>query len=182
MGWLIEQEGGWGHEGWTAWITPDGLLSGTSSNAGIHIVGDDDVERVTPWAHVAGWQAVCECGWSGPRWERADALTTSPHLDPEVVQLRDGRTIDDTAHEAWQAHVAPLVVGAATRDALDDASAALNAWIDQERQAAETQMGAPVGSPAGALAATRYQDALSAWRVATDGLSAVRRLLPHRPA
>jgi hypothetical protein len=61
------------------------------------------------WPDVVAWQAVCQCGWVGQRWEKA---TTIPGeyggQDPSDAYLPDGTTVEDQAEQAWAAHVEPL--------------------------------------------------------------------------
>lgn len=128
MGWIPNDEALQGtHEGWAAYRAPDGRLSGTSSAAGFHIERSDaddatakawqegrpptdaETHDFIPWADLVGWQAACECSWTGPIWRRDQTIAGQyGGDDPEDAYLPDGRTVDAAALEAWQAHVAPL--------------------------------------------------------------------------
>lgn len=149
MGWMVEA-GGEAHEGYVAWLAPDGRATGGSRLDGVVFMNprwaygaDESVEPfdlTVPWAEVTGWRVQCECGWRGTTWQRDEATNDDPteeQLDADHMLLPDGRTLEDVGHEEWKQHVQPLTAAesvrsasAAARDAvaaLDEAVAAARA-------------------------------------------------------
>lgn len=126
MGWVPHDEALAGvHEGWAAWVAPDGRLSGSSTAAGFLVARPDTATATTrqrvqpqtveesqdliPWADLVGWQAACACGWTGLSWRRAETIPGRHNgEDPDDAHLPDGHTVDTAALEAWQAHIEPL--------------------------------------------------------------------------
>ena len=128
MGWIPNDDALVGeHEGYAAYMAPDGRLSGTSSAAGFltrradadavvakawragRTPTDEDIYDLIPWADLVGWQAACECGWIGLSWRRDQTIPGKyDGVDSEDAYLPDGSTVDDAAREAWEAHIAPF--------------------------------------------------------------------------
>ena len=131
------------HEGWAAYMAPDGRLSGHSGSAGFYVRRPDadavaakawregrsptseEIDDLIPWAELAGWQAACSCTWTGPSWRR-DQTLPGRHDDeePDDAYLPDGRTVDDLALEAWRAHIEPLEAPGRVRAAAEAYAAA----------------------------------------------------------
>ena len=129
MGWIIEEEGLYeAHEGYAAYVAPDGRLTGASNGVGILIDRADadqaarrawragrppansEMYDTVPWADLAGWQAACSCGWTGTRWDRAGAIVghVGAVVDEENSWLPDGRSVYDATEAEWLEHVNPL--------------------------------------------------------------------------
>jgi hypothetical protein len=133
MGWIIDLPGMYGHEGWPAFRTGDGRIWGSSNRDGVLRMLDDGTDEHVPWSEVVGWQVACECGWTGPTWDRSATLPgTYEGHDAEDAHLVNGSTVEDEAHAAWREHIkdirlvsierkarrAPAPVGAAERTQL----------------------------------------------------------------
>lgn len=131
MGWISSDNE---HEGWAAPEAPDGRHSGSSSSAGMHVKGitgrwprDPQLDgyEIVPDKDIIGWRGVCECGWRGELWERAQSLAAADlHRRRDYVAPEDfadaSPQVEDAIHEEWKAHIAPseavLGVEAAARD------------------------------------------------------------------
>lgn len=165
MGWIIEGEGLYdAHEGYAAYTAPDGRLGGASSRDGFTVdqhgapgdpratVAPGAVDQLLPWDQLAGWQAVCTCGWTGDTWSRA-ATIPGPHdgHDPDDAHLPAGGTVEDAARDQWQGHVEPLGRLGAIRDA---AATATNARRALDAAVAAARAGDPAASWADIGAAT----------------------------
>ena len=144
MGWTPTDEALQGkHEGWAAYVAPDGRLSGGSSAAGFYARGPGaeaasaaawrdgrpptgaEIDDLIPLADLVGWQAACGCSWTGPSWRRDQTIAGRyGGDDPDDAHLPDGRTVDDAALEAWQDHIAPLATLGRVRAAADLLAAA----------------------------------------------------------
>lgn len=146
MGWMPDNEALGHHEGYAAYVAPDGRTSGVSTGTGFLIdrpnadaaaakawragrpPTNEEIYELIPWADLAGWQAACACGWTGPSWAR-DITIPDRHdgVDAEDARLPDGRTVDQAAREAWHVHIDPLeVVGRVARAADELATARQN--------------------------------------------------------
>ena len=86
MGWLPSDEALADHEGWAAYMAPDGRLSGSSTSDGFLVrrpgadaaaakawragrpPSEAEADDLIPWADLTGWKATCTCGWTGPSW------------------------------------------------------------------------------------------------------------------
>lgn len=174
MGWTFDEDGLYDHAGYAAHLIADGRRVAATSGQGLLIRRQDesriaaawaagrtpsseDMYDLVPWGELVGWQARCECGWLGPTWDRTSTTPSRTDdqpwrgVDPDDARLRDGRSVDDAAHDAWLQHMQPLltlshVTGAAAavaeaRGALDDAVKAARAeptaasWADIGRAA-----------------------------------------------
>ncbi|TLP66536.1 hypothetical protein [Microbispora triticiradicis] len=72
-----------------------------------------------------GWRGLCECGWRGPLWERADSpgehdfatrrIWSSDQYAPEDVA--------DAIREEWRAHLEPETLTEVRRQAQEAAAA-----------------------------------------------------------
>ena len=129
MGWIIEEDGLYNaHEGYPAYMAPDGRHADATNGVGLLIrradadqaarrawragrsPADNELYDFVPWADLAGWQTACSCGWTGTRWDRADAIVgyEGAVVDEENSWLPDGRSVYETAEAEWLAHVNPL--------------------------------------------------------------------------
>lgn len=139
------------HEGWVADVLADGRLTSSSTGSGVLVPrgdrtdavarahaegrspGTDDMYEVMSYDHVVGWQTCCECGWRGPRWDRAATVpaTTTGHpwrgADSEDAVLADGTVVEDAAHAAWLAHTDPF-------EAVSEVEAAAAAYVEGRRR------------------------------------------------
>ena len=187
MGWIPNDDALVGeHEGYAAYVAPDGRLSGTSSADGFHVrrhdadaaiakawrdgrtPAEEAIDDLIPWADLAGWQAACACGWTGPTWRRDQTIPGKyGGEDSEDAYLPDGRTVDDAARDAWQAHIAPLETAGRVRTAAEVFAAARR---DLDLAVAEARMQEPPTSWAAIGRATGMsrQAARERWSV-NDG-------------
>lgn len=163
MGWIPNDDALVGkHEGYAAYMAPDGRLSGTSSAAGFLIrrpdadavaakarragrtPTDEDIYDLVPWVELTGWRAACECGWTGPDWRRDQTIPGKyGGEDAEDAYLPDGRTIDDAVRGAWKTHIAPLETFGRVRAAAEALSTARR---DLDLAVAEARMQDPPAS------------------------------------
>lgn len=182
MGWIPDDDALVGtHEGWAAYLAPDGRLSGTSGIAGFFVGRSDayadaatrlegqvtpggELDELIPWPDLVGWQSACACGWSGVSWRRGQ---TTPGryggFESDDAYLSDGRTIDDAAHEAWQQeHITPLETAGMVRVAAARVAAARR---DLDLAVAEARMQSPQASWAviGRAAGMSRQAARERW-------------------
>lgn len=157
MGWIIEEEGLYAHEGYAAYVAPDGRLTGASNGVGILITRADadqaarrawragrppansEMYDTVPWADLAGWQAACACGWTGTRWERTEVIVghVGAVVDEENSWLPDGRSVDEAAEAEWLAHVNPLRALGRVAEAAEALAAArrdLDRAVDEARR------------------------------------------------
>ncbi len=146
MGWI--REGAGGHEGWPASMLGDGRAA-TGSTAGHVLVGAEQV----PQGRVAGFQARCECGWSGAHWSRV-AAPAEQDRPARRVHTPDGfappADVEDSMHTEWLRHVQPAAAVAAVATAARDyasARQALDAAVRAGRAAGVSW--ADVGAAAG---------------------------------
>lgn len=128
MGWIVDNgtEEASRHEGYAAFlvVAPWGeqVTSGSTAAGGVVVPRltadaavrrafagqDDEPDEVVPWSEVAGWQAVCECGWRGPTWAIDDVtLSRTENFDSDGALLSDGETVEDAALAAWREHIRP---------------------------------------------------------------------------
>lgn len=143
MGWVIEREGLYEHEGHVAYLTRDGRQAGATTGAGVLIplpdadervkaahatpraVTNDDMYETVPWGDVVAWQTKCSCGWTGQRWDRASTIPGEyGGRHPEDAHLPDGTTVDDAANADWMTHVEPMTRISAVQEAASEAAAA----------------------------------------------------------
>ena len=147
MGWIIEEEGlDEDHEGYAAYVAPDGRRAAASNGLGILVRRDDadqaarrawraghppaqsEIEDLVPWAELAGWQAACACGWAGTRWDRAETMPDRDVIgeleEAEEARLPDGRLVSEAAEAEWLEHVNPLRVLGRVSDATQALAAA----------------------------------------------------------
>jgi len=98
-----------------------------------------------------GWRGLCECGWRGPLWERADSpgehdfaarrIWSDDQYAPEGVA--------DAIWEEWRAHLEPETL-TAVREAATDVRAAqarLDAAVHEARR--DIRSWADIGQAAG---------------------------------
>jgi len=118
MGWISSDNE---HEGWAAFVAPDGRLSASSTAGGMLVKGITghyppdkmlpDYE-IIPDSQIIGWRGQCECGWQGEMWERVTSRETADfsrrrdYLPPEEPAHASGE-VEDAIHDEWNAHIAP---------------------------------------------------------------------------
>lgn len=132
MGWTSND---YDHEGWVAFVAPDGRLSGSSTGAGVLFHGitgeyppagelDPDQEIVLDDL-IMSWRGACTCGWQGELWHRVDSPAEADIATrKEYVPLGDAADVsgevEDAIQQEWHVHIAPfeaiLGVEAAARE------------------------------------------------------------------
>ena len=144
------------HEGHVAMLDPKGRSADATNSLGLLLrrrdrsrVEDahrrdetpstDDMYESVPWSEVSGWRVQCECGWRGTAWGRGEAVPKDPSkadVDPDVMLLTDGRTVEDAGYEEWNRHVEPTLRTRAVSEAAKaarEAQAALDAAVAAAR-------------------------------------------------
>ena len=116
MGWI--RDGAYDHEGWVANVLADQRVSSSSTAGGVIVrellaediaaerearfyPATDHVDVVVPWAHVATWRVVCECGWTG---SQRPAVVDSVYGTRECPES----LANSWAVPEWEAHVTPF--------------------------------------------------------------------------
>lgn len=152
MGWQLDDDTGSGrieHEGWVAYVAPDGRLGSSSSRDWVEVRRPDADQRARamweqgespsyadmydriPWDDVCGFQVACTCGWTGRSWNRSEFTDRTPEyapmIDAEDSELADGQTVDEVGYAAWLEHVTPLAAQTAIRQAAGTAATAKRA-------------------------------------------------------
>ncbi|MFC3986634.1 hypothetical protein [Streptosporangium jomthongense] len=127
-----------GHEGWDAPVLPGGWY-GVGAKDGRALarrfadapgpLQEDGEASVQDGRHVVGWQAMCECGWRGPRWTRVDQVQDADEQSrlvhvPDLDSYGDAPDhIVQAIYDEWQEHLEPPLL-LAVRDASQEAAAA----------------------------------------------------------
>ncbi|NHW48608.1 hypothetical protein HAV21_17180 [Paenarthrobacter sp. MSM-2-10-13] len=119
MGWTSND---YNHEGWVAFVAPDGRLSGSSTGAGVlfhGITGEyphagefNPDEEIVPNDLIMSWRGACTCGWQGELWQRvptaADAdLATRKEYVPSGEFADVSGEVEEAVREEWLVHIAP---------------------------------------------------------------------------
>lgn len=174
MGWVTEYGE---HEGWDAAEFTGNRFSFGSTGGGAMVKRRDPATgrwesydpgdpEVVDGREAIGWRGLCECGWTGPLWQR---VATPAEHDPDDRRIYDGeprltesgRTdgriwggpppqVEEAIFAEWRAHVKPLTALDAVREqaaGVTAAQARLTEAVRAARQAGSswTDIGRAVG-------------------------------------
>lgn len=117
------------HEGYAAYLVPDGRTTSAGTGLGVlldrpdadvraaaaHAAGrapaQDELYELVAWADILGWQTECSCGWRGQTWTRTSTIPGQyGGKEPADAYLPGGSSVEDQAISDWNTHLQPVAL------------------------------------------------------------------------